>query len=99
MSASRTTDVSFHPERLGRAVRLITIAWVPILLCCAERILRGTGVYTGPLWLDRLMFLAFALEVLMVWMAVMQRFVALKQERDMARLEAWRSESCRSAIR
>jgi diguanylate cyclase (GGDEF)-like protein len=34
------------------------------------------------------MFLAFALEVVMVWMAVMQRFVALKQERDMARLEA-----------
>ena len=74
--------------RGSRAVRLITIAWVPILLCCAERILRGTGVYTGPLWLDRLMFVAFALEVVMVWMAVMQRFVALKQERDMARLEA-----------
>ena len=74
--------------RGSRAVRLITIAWVPILLCCAERILRGIGVYTGPLWLDRLMFVAFALEVVMVWMAVMQRFVALKQERDMARLEA-----------
>jgi diguanylate cyclase (GGDEF)-like protein len=74
--------------RGSRAVRLVAVAWFPILLCCAERILRGTGVYAGPFWLDRLMFVAFALEVVMVWMAVMQRFVTLKQERDRARLEA-----------
>lgn len=74
--------------RGSRAVRLVAIAWFPILLCGADQILRGTGVYNGPPWLDQLMFVAFALEVVMIWMAVMQRFVALKQERDGARLEA-----------
>lgn len=74
--------------RGSRAVRLIAVAWFPILVCSADQILRGTGLYTGPAWLERSIYLAFALEVLMVWMAVMQRFVALKQERDRARLEA-----------
>jgi len=74
--------------RGSRAVRLIAIAWVPILACGAERILRGTGIYTGPGSLDQLMFFAFALEVVVVWMAVMQRFMTIKQDRDKARSEA-----------
>ncbi|WP_160745255.1 GGDEF domain-containing protein [Croceibacterium soli] len=74
--------------RGSRAARLIAVAWVPILLCCADQIMRGIGLYTGPAWLEQSMYMAFALEVVMVWLAVMQRFMALKQERDRARLEA-----------
>jgi diguanylate cyclase (GGDEF)-like protein len=74
--------------RGSRAARLIAVAWVPILLCSADQILRGIGLYTGPEWLEQSIFMAFALEVVMVWLAVMQRFMALKQERDRARLEA-----------
>lgn len=74
--------------RGSRAARLIAVAWVPILLCSADQIMRGIGLYTGPAWLEQSMYMAFALEVLMVWLAVMQRFMALKQERDRARLEA-----------
>jgi diguanylate cyclase (GGDEF)-like protein len=74
--------------RGSRAARLIAIAWVPLLLCGADRILRGTGVYTGPNSLDRLMFVAFALEVFTVWLAVSQRFMLMKRDRDRAWLEA-----------
>lgn len=73
--------------RGSRAVRLIALAWVPILLCCAERILRGIGVYAGPASLDQLMFFAFALEVVVVWFAVSRRFMVIKEDRDQARLE------------
>jgi diguanylate cyclase (GGDEF)-like protein len=74
--------------RGSRAARLIAVAWVPILLCSADQILRGIGLYTGPAWLEQSIYMAFALEVVMVWLAVMQRFMALTQERDRARLEA-----------
>ena len=74
--------------RGSRAVRLVALAWIPILLCCAERILRGMGFYSAPDSLDRLMFVAFALEVVTVWLAVNQRFLRMKQDRDKARLEA-----------
>lgn len=73
--------------RRSRAVRLVALAWVPILLCSAERILRGIGVYAGPAYLDQLMFFAFALEVVVVWFAVSRRFMAIKEDRDQARLE------------
>ena len=74
--------------RGSRAVRLVAVAWIPILACCAERILRGTGVYSAPASLDQLMFLAFAIEVIVVWTAVILRFMRLKQERDKARDDA-----------
>ena len=74
--------------RRSQAARLVAIAWIPMLLCSAERMLRGSGLYTAPSSLDRLMFVAFALEVFTVWLAVSKRFMQMKLDRDKARLEA-----------
>jgi diguanylate cyclase (GGDEF)-like protein len=74
--------------RHSRAARLVAVAWIPLLLCGAERILRGMGAYTAPSSLDRLMFVAFAVEVFTVWLAVTRRFMLMKQDRDRALREA-----------
>ena len=70
--------------RGSRSARFLAIAWVPILAASTERLLRGIGVYAGPSTLDELIYLALALEVMIVALGVADRFVAIRRERDRA---------------
>lgn len=70
--------------RGSRSGQFLAIAWIPIIAASTERLLRGIGVYAGPSTLDELVYLALALEVVIVALGVADRFVAIRRERDRA---------------
>ncbi|MEM6475767.1 MAG: diguanylate cyclase [Pseudomonadota bacterium] len=74
--------------RGSRSARFIAFAWAPIILISLERLLRGLGFYVGPSELDQGMYLATALEVIMISLAIADRFFAIRRERDEALSEA-----------
>ncbi|MEL6738010.1 MAG: diguanylate cyclase [Pseudomonadota bacterium] len=74
--------------RGSRSARFLAFAWTPIILASIERLLRGIGAYVGPSSLDQGMFLATGLEVIVVSLAIADRFLALRRERDAALTEA-----------
>ncbi|MEL7198064.1 MAG: diguanylate cyclase [Pseudomonadota bacterium] len=72
----------------SRSGRFVAFAWAPIMLAAIERLLRGLGVYAGPSTLDQMLYIATGLEVILMSLAVADRFLALKRERDEAVAEA-----------
>lgn len=74
--------------RGSRSARFVAAAWLPIILASADRLLRGLGVYVGPSNLDQALYVATGLEVIMIAMAIADRFLALRRERDEAVTEA-----------
>ena len=74
--------------RGSRAAGFLTAAWAPVMLASFERLLRGIGVYAAPDSFDRLLFVALAFEVSIVALAIADRFIAIRRERDLARTEA-----------
>jgi len=74
--------------RGSRSARFVALAWLPIILASIERMLRGVGAYTGPSSLDQLLYLGTGIEVMMMSLAIADRFLALRRERDAARTEA-----------
>jgi diguanylate cyclase (GGDEF)-like protein len=75
-------------RRGSRAARYQAIAWMPIIACGFERIARGLGFYVGPMWLDQLLYLAIALELVITALGVADRFMILRRERDWAQARA-----------
>ncbi len=75
-------------RRGSRAARYQTVAWMPIIACGFERVLRGLGLYVGPVWLDQLLYLAIALELVITALGVADRFMILRRERDWAQARA-----------
>lgn len=74
--------------RGSRSARFIAIAWTPIILASIERLLRGVGVYVGPSAFDLGMYIATGLEVIVISLAIADRFLAIRRERDEAVTEA-----------
>jgi diguanylate cyclase (GGDEF)-like protein len=74
--------------RGSRSARFIAIAWIPIIIASIERMLRGLGVYMGPSDLDQMLYFAAAIEVIVISLAIADRFLALRRERDAAVTEA-----------
>lgn len=74
--------------RGSKSARYIAIAWAPIILASIERMLRGLGVYVGPSSLDQLLYVATGVEVIMISLAIAERFLAIRRERDAAVTEA-----------
>lgn len=74
--------------RGSRSARFIGMAWAPIMFASIERLLRGLGVYAGPSLLDQMLYIAIGLEVVMISLAIADRFLALRHERDAALTEA-----------
>ncbi|WP_299196199.1 diguanylate cyclase [uncultured Erythrobacter sp.] len=74
--------------RGSRSARIIALAWMPLILAGTERFLRGVGAYTGPSSLDQLIYIAIGIEVVIMSLAIADRFFALRRERDAARTEA-----------
>ncbi|MEO0699576.1 MAG: diguanylate cyclase, partial [Pseudomonadota bacterium] len=83
-----TAGIAEAVGRGSRSARFLAFAWTPIILASIERLLRGIGAYVGPSSLDQGMFLATALEVIVVSLAIADRFLAIRRERDEARTEA-----------
>lgn len=75
-------------RRGSRAARYQAIAWMPIIACGFERVARGLGLYVGPVWLDQLLYLAIALELVITALGVADRFMILRRERDWAQAQA-----------
>ena len=83
-----TAAIAEAVGRGSRSARFLAVAWTPIILTSIERLLRGIGLYVGPSTLDQGMFLATGLEVIVVSLAIADRFLALRRERDEALTEA-----------
>jgi diguanylate cyclase (GGDEF)-like protein len=74
--------------RGSRSAKFVGIAWFPLILTSMERLIRGLGVYAGPSSLDLMMFVATAIEVVVISLAIADRFLAIRHERDAALTEA-----------
>ena len=74
--------------RGSRSARFIAIAWAPIIAASTERLLRGLGWHVGPSSLDQMLYIAVGIEVVVISLAIADRFLALRRERDAARTEA-----------
>lgn len=83
-----TAAIAEAVGRGSRSARFLAFAWTPIILASVERLLRGIGAYVGPSSLDQGIFLATGLEVIVVSLAIADRFLALRRERDAALTEA-----------
>lgn len=74
--------------RGSRSARFIAVAWTPIIVASTERLLRGLGWHVGPSSLDQMLYVAVGLEVVVISLAIADRFFALRHERDAALTEA-----------
>ncbi len=74
--------------RGSRSARFIAAAWAPIIAASSERLLRGLGWHTGPSSLDQMLYVAIGIEVVVISLAIADRFLALRRERDAALTEA-----------
>lgn len=74
--------------RGSRSARFIAVAWAPVIFASTERLLRGLGWHVGPSSLDQMMYVAIGIEVVVISLAIADRFLALKRERDAALTEA-----------
>lgn len=74
--------------RGSRSARFIALAWLPIITASIERLLRGLGWHVGPSSLDQMLYVAVGIEVVVISLAIADRFLALRRERDAALTEA-----------
>jgi len=74
--------------RGSRSARFIAVAWLPIITASVERLLRGLGWHVGPSSLDQIVHAAVGIEVVVISLAIADRFLALRRERDAALTEA-----------
>ncbi|MDC8755493.1 diguanylate cyclase [Erythrobacter sp. sf7] len=74
--------------RGSRSAKFVGVAWFPLILTSMERLIRGLGVYAGPSSLDLMMFVATGIEVIVISLAIADRFLAIRIERDAALTEA-----------
>lgn len=74
--------------RGSRSARFLAIAWAPIIIASIERLLRGLGWHVGPSSLDQMLYVAVGIEVVVISLAIADRFLALRRERDAALTEA-----------
>lgn len=75
-------------SRGSRSARYIAVAWTPIIIASLERLLRGLGWHVGPSSLDQMIYVAVGIEVVVISLAIADRFLALRRERDAALTEA-----------
>ncbi|KPP94823.1 diguanylate cyclase (GGDEF) domain-containing protein [Erythrobacter sp. HL-111] len=74
--------------RGSRSARYLALGWFPLIAASIERSLRGLGLYVGPSSLDQMLYVATGIEVIVMSLAIADRFLALRRERDAALTEA-----------
>ncbi len=83
-----TAAIAEAVGRGSRSARFIAVAWAPIILSSIERLVRGLGLHVGPSSLDQTLYIATGLEVIVISLAIADRFLAIRRERDEAVTEA-----------
>ncbi|AOL93563.1 sensor domain-containing diguanylate cyclase [Porphyrobacter sp. LM 6] len=78
--------------RGSRSARFLAVAWAPIIIASVERLLRGLGWHVAPQSFDHLLYIAVGIEVVVISLAIADRFFALRHERDAALSEARKLE-------
>ncbi|MGB7420006.1 MAG: diguanylate cyclase [Erythrobacter sp.] len=79
-------------RRGSRAARFIALAWTPMLIASTERLARGLGFYTAPSTLDQSLYVAAAIEVIIISLAIGERLLMIRRERDAALTDAEKLE-------
>ena len=74
--------------RGSRSARFLAMAWGPIIIASIERLLRGLGLHIAPSSHDQMLYVAIGIEVVVISLAIADRFLALRRERDAALTEA-----------
>jgi len=74
--------------RGSRSARFLAMAWGPIIIASIERLLRGLGWHIAPSSHDKMLYVAIGIEVVVISLAIADRFLALRRERDAALTEA-----------
>lgn len=74
--------------RGSRSAKFVAVAWTPIILASIDRLLRGLGAYVGPSSFDLTMYVSTGVEVIVISLAIADRFLAIRLERDAAVTEA-----------
>jgi len=88
-AAAIVTFVIIHAIMRGsRSAKFVAVAWAPLVATSLERVSRGLGLHTGPSSLDLMMFAATGIEVVVISLAIADRFLAIRNERDAALTEA-----------
>lgn len=88
-AAAIATFAIVHAIRRGsRSAVFLAVAWTPLIMTSLERLARGLGLYVGPVSLDTMMFVATGIEVVVISLAIADRFLAIRHERDAALSEA-----------
>ncbi len=75
-------------SRGSRSARYVAAAWLPMIAASTERWLRGLGWHVGSSTLDQMLYVAIGIEVVVISLAIADRFLALRRERDAALTEA-----------
>ena len=75
-------------RRGSRSARFVAVAWFPIIFASVERTARGLGLYTAPSTMDQMLYIGTGLEVIVIAVAIGDRFLTLRRERDEAVTEA-----------
>lgn len=70
--------------RHSRAVWFQIYGWAPIIVAGVERILRGIGLYSAPEWVDQIIYVTLAIEIVLAALGVVDRFEVLRRDRDKA---------------
>ena len=71
--------------RGSRAVNFQIVAWLPLMLTGAVRVLSSLGLSDAPLEMQMEQHVAIGLEVVFTSLGVADRFMAIKRQRDRAR--------------
>jgi diguanylate cyclase (GGDEF)-like protein len=72
----------------SRSARFLFAAWLPVIAAGIDRMLRGLGLYSASSSIDQALFLAMAIEVMIIALAVADRILAVRRERDRALTQA-----------
>ena len=70
--------------RGSRAARFQAAAWTPLLLCGADRIARGFGVYDGPDILNFVVYFTLPFETVVTALGIADRVMTIRRERDLS---------------
>ncbi len=73
-------------QRGSRAVNYLLVGWGAIILCGLDRIGRGMDLYVAPSEFDFSLYFGLAVEAVVTAFGVADRVMALRRERNIARL-------------
>lgn len=81
------TIIIMH-RRGSRRIKSFTLAWLPLVIFGFERVLRGSGLYYLPNWMEYLLFIGLAMQAVAMTVAIALQAEAIRRDRDQERFRA-----------